>query len=211
MKTTLTKLACLLMAGLLLVPTLAACSTPDDDGSKTKDPDQTTAQVEVETNPVEDAINDLRGKINWQGQDFGILYCNDYESYRREVEAQANFTGESGNAVLNDAINDTLVVVGDTGGCNTYRGDLGGINARLLTDGVADGGHVGGNLVCRTIGTRGDAGLADNLKFVVHNTGGDVGAAQVDTDTIHKLGSPLFVKNSFLILESPIYIVQQNL
>ena len=104
MKTTLTKLACLLMAGLLLVPTLAACSTPDDDGSKTKDPDQTTAQVEVETNPVEDAINDLRGKINWQGQDFGILYCNDYESYRREVEAQANFTGESGNAVLNDAI-----------------------------------------------------------------------------------------------------------
>ena len=106
MKTTLTKLACLLMAGLLLVPTLAACSTLNDDGSKTKDPDQTTAQVEAETNPVENAINALRGKINWQGQDFGILYCNDYESYRREVEAQSNFTGEGGNAVLNDAINE---------------------------------------------------------------------------------------------------------
>ena len=104
MKAKLTKLACLLMAGLLIAPTLAACSSPDDEGSETQDPAQTTTQIEVETDPVDDAINDLRGQIDWQGQDFGILYCNDYQSHRREVEAQAQFSGEGGNAVLNDAV-----------------------------------------------------------------------------------------------------------
>ena len=102
MKKKLTKLTALLLAGLLLVPTLAACSTSDEAPDNTQA--ATMEQTEVETDPVEDAINELRGSVDWQGQDFGILYCNDYQSYRREVEAQANFTGESGNAVLNDAV-----------------------------------------------------------------------------------------------------------
>ena len=104
MKTKCTKLACLLLAGLLMMPTLAACSTPDDEGSETQDSAQTTAQVEVEADPLEDSINDLRDKINWQGEDFGILYSTAFDSYREDVEAQANFTGESSNSVINDAV-----------------------------------------------------------------------------------------------------------
>ena len=104
MKTKCTKLACLLLAGLLMMPTLAACSTPDDEGSETQDSAQTTTQVEVETDPLEDSINDLRDKINWQGEDFGILYSTAFDSYREEVEAQANFSGGSSNSVINDAV-----------------------------------------------------------------------------------------------------------
>ena len=104
MKSKLTKLTALLLASLMLVPTLAACSTGSDEVPDGSNQSETSSQIEEETDPVDTAIEELRGKVNWQGQDFGILYCNDYQSHRREVEAQANFTGESGNAVLNDAV-----------------------------------------------------------------------------------------------------------
>ena len=102
MKTKLTRFLCVVLAGLLLVPTLAACSTSNDETDETAA--GTTSQVETETDPVENAINELRGSVNWQGQEFGILYSTAFASYRGEVEAQANFTGESGNAVINDAV-----------------------------------------------------------------------------------------------------------
>ena len=37
---------------------------------------------------------------------------------------------------------------------------------------------------------RGDAGLADDFKIVIYDTGGDVGATQVDTNAIHRYNSP---------------------
>ena len=88
-------------------------------------------------------------------------------------------------AVFDNAI----IMVGDAGGGDAHRLDLGGVNACLLTDGVADGGHVGGDLGGGALGTRGDAGLADDLKLLIDDTRGDVGAAQVDTDAIHSVVS----------------------
>ncbi len=103
MKTKATKLLSLLLAGLLLMPTLASCTenaeTPDD--TKTAN---TTASVEVETDPVEIALNELRNATDWKGEDFGLLYVNDIGGTKEEVEAQAEFSGESSNAVINDAV-----------------------------------------------------------------------------------------------------------
>ena len=104
MKSKLTKLTALLLASLMLVPTLAACSTGSDEVPDGSNQSETSSQIEVETDPVDTAIEELRGKVNWQEREFGILYSTAFDSYRGEVEAQANFTGESGNAVLNDAI-----------------------------------------------------------------------------------------------------------
>ena len=83
-------------------------------------------------------------------------------------------------------------MVGNTGRGNTHRGDLGGSNTGLLADSMADSGHIGGDFSGGTISARRDAGFTDNLEIFVDNTGGDIGAAQVDTDAIHKHDSPLF-------------------
>ena len=102
MKTKLTKLTTALLAGLLLVPTLAACSTSGENTDGTNA--STTVQVEAETDPVENAIEAIRNDVNWQGRDFGLLYVNDIGGYKEEVEAQAEFAGENSNAVINDAV-----------------------------------------------------------------------------------------------------------
>ena len=106
MKSKATKVLSLLLAGLLLMPTLASCSEADEtvDETNASNPPSTTAVVEVETDPVEDALNELRDQVNWNGEDFGILYSVAFDSYREEVEAQAEFSGDGGNAVINDAV-----------------------------------------------------------------------------------------------------------
>ena len=58
MKTKLTKLTAVLLAGILLVPTLAACSTSGENTDGTNA--STTVQVEAETDPVENAIEAIR-------------------------------------------------------------------------------------------------------------------------------------------------------
>ena len=103
MKNKLQKIAALILAGLMVVPTLAACSAGDETNPNETNP-QTTEKADVETDPVEAAISELRGEVDWNGEEFGILYSTAFDSYRREVEAQANYTGESGNAVINDAV-----------------------------------------------------------------------------------------------------------
>ena len=80
---------------------------------------------------------------------------------------------------------DAEVVVGNTGGGDAHRGDLGGSDPCLLADGVAKGRHIGGNLGGGTLGARRNAVLADDLKIFVDDARGDVGAAQVDTNAIH--------------------------
>ena len=80
---------------------------------------------------------------------------------------------------------DALVMVGNTGRSNTHGNDFGGGDPRLAAYGVADSGHIGSNLTGRTVSSRGNAGLADDLKIVVDDTGGDVGATQINTNTIH--------------------------
>ena len=96
------RLLSLLLAGLLLLPTLASCAKDTD--SDTNQGTDSTAAVEVITDPVEAAIAELRRDVNWGGEDFGLLYVNDIGGYKEEVEAQAQFSGENSNAVINDAV-----------------------------------------------------------------------------------------------------------
>lgn len=103
MKTKLTKLASLLLAGLLLGSSLASCATGNDTAETNANNATTSAKVE-EADPLQKAIDDLRGQVNWGGRDFGLLYVNDIGGYTEEVEAVANFSGESSNAVINDAV-----------------------------------------------------------------------------------------------------------
>ena len=101
MKTTLTKLACLVLSALLLFPTLAACSTSNEGDESSA---ETTGKTEAVTDPVDMAINDLKSKTDWKGEEFGILYNNGIGGSKEEMEAQAQFAGESSNAVINDAV-----------------------------------------------------------------------------------------------------------
>ncbi len=100
------KLMSLLLAGLLLLPSLAACGTETDseDPKGTNQNAGTTSATEAETDPLESAINDLRGEVNWDGRDFGILYNTSIGGSEEEMEAEAQFSGESSNAVINDAV-----------------------------------------------------------------------------------------------------------
>jgi hypothetical protein len=101
MNAKLKKLLCVALSALLLVPALAACSTGDDpDDSKA----ETTGKTEVSTDPVDQALNELKGKIDWKGEEFGILYNSGIGGSKEEMEAQAQFAGESSNAVINDAV-----------------------------------------------------------------------------------------------------------
>ncbi len=104
MKTKKTRLLSLLLAGLLLLPTLASCAEDTDTNDSTGTAGATTEAVEVITDPVEAAISELRQDVNWDGEDFGLLYVNDIGGYKEEVEAQAQFSGENSNAVINDAV-----------------------------------------------------------------------------------------------------------
>lgn len=97
------RLLSLLLALLMVASTLVAC------GQNTEDPgaesgSSTIAATEEETNPVEDALNALRGEVDWGGNDFGIIYVNDIGGYTEEVEAEPENGDETGSGVINDAV-----------------------------------------------------------------------------------------------------------
>ena len=96
------RLLSLLLALLMVASTLVAC------GQNTEDPgaesgSSTIAATEEETDPVEDALNALRGEVDWGGNDFGILYVNEF-GYTEEVEAEPDSGDTTGSGVINDAV-----------------------------------------------------------------------------------------------------------
>ena len=100
MKIRFIKLLCLLLAGLMLVLPLTACG---NDSTAT---DTTVASTDqgAESDPVQSAINPLRNDVDWEGKEFGILYVDDLAGYKEELEAMAEYSGNSSNAVINDAV-----------------------------------------------------------------------------------------------------------
>ena len=96
------RLMSLLLACLMLVSVFTACGITDDpvatgDGSE--------AATEVVTDPVDEALNALRGEADWGGKDFGIVYINDIAGYTEEVEAIESEGGDtSKSGVINDAV-----------------------------------------------------------------------------------------------------------
>ncbi|MBO5510139.1 MAG: hypothetical protein J6B24_00230 [Clostridia bacterium] len=96
------RLMSLLLALLMVASTFLAC------GQITEDPEVESGSgseiaTEEETNPVEDALNALRGEVDWGGNDFGILYVNEF-GYTEEVEAEPDSGDTTGSGVINDAV-----------------------------------------------------------------------------------------------------------
>ena len=104
MKIKSTKLLSLLLAGLMLIPALAACGKPDEPGQETQQSGVTGVESESEVNVMESTISSLRESVDWNGEEFGIMYANYWASYREEIEAVSNYGGETSNAVINDAV-----------------------------------------------------------------------------------------------------------
>ena len=97
------RLLCMILALLMLVLPLTACGGQTDDPVVSDTVDGTVTS-EVETvDPVEDALTALRGEVDWQGGDIGMLYINMF-GYPEEVEAVANTGDSTGSGVINDAI-----------------------------------------------------------------------------------------------------------
>lgn len=97
------RLMCLLLALLMVASTFLAC------GQSTEDPGVESGSgseiaTEEETDPVEDALNALRGEVDWGGNDFGIIYVNDIGGYTEEVEAEPDSGDTTGSGVINDAV-----------------------------------------------------------------------------------------------------------
>ena len=93
---------CLLLALLMVASTFIACGEAVDPGDS-KDSATGPAVTETETDPVEDALAELRAEVDWGGKDFGILYVNEF-GFAEEVEAEQSVTNESNSAVINDAV-----------------------------------------------------------------------------------------------------------
>jgi hypothetical protein len=95
---------CLLLALLMVASTFIACGETEEPGAEVQDTATGPAVTEEETDPVEDALTALRTEVNWDGNEFGILYVNDIGGYTEEVEAEQSVTNESSSAVINDAV-----------------------------------------------------------------------------------------------------------
>ena len=96
------RLLSLLLALLMVVSVFAACGTNEDTQKETGD--TTAGQTENVTDPVEDALTELRAEVDWGGNDFGIIYVNDIGGYTEEVEAEPENGDETGSGVINDAV-----------------------------------------------------------------------------------------------------------
>ena len=95
------RLMCLLLACLMVLPLFAACGDPADT---TESGESSEAATEPETDPVDEALNAIRGEADWGGNDFGIIYVNDIGGYTEEVEAEPESDDQTGSGVINDAV-----------------------------------------------------------------------------------------------------------
>ena len=96
------RLLCLLLALLMVSSLFTACGTNEEDVESTNG--DTNVNTEEDTDPVEDALNALRGEVDWGGRDFGVLYVNDIGGYTEEIEASKDVTDETSSGVINDAV-----------------------------------------------------------------------------------------------------------
>ena len=94
------RLLCVVLALLMVTSVFAACGNTGDEDTSTK---ETNVNTEAATDPVDSALNELRAEVDWGGNDFGILYVNEF-GYTEEVEAEPENGDETGSGVINDAV-----------------------------------------------------------------------------------------------------------
>ncbi len=114
----------LILAGLLALPTFAACAneqpsvgesseTVADTVTDTAISTEISTETLPETDPVQDALDALENKVDWGGKDFGMLYANDIGGYTEEVEAE-----KTKGTVINDAVFQRNILFEETGKLN---------------------------------------------------------------------------------------------
>lgn len=95
----LTRYACLVMAVLLLLSTLAGCAdNGDSNANETKGNIETAAPGDE----VQQALDDL-GDINWGGEEFTVLYADRFKSEVVGINGTVDKDGGS-SQVINDAV-----------------------------------------------------------------------------------------------------------
>ena len=96
------RILCLLLALLMVSTAFVACGNAS--GDDTESGSGSTIDTEIATDPVEEALAELRSEVDWGGNTFGILYVNDIAGYTEEVEAEKSATDETSSGVINDAV-----------------------------------------------------------------------------------------------------------
>ena len=99
MKNKLTKLSCLILAGILLVSVLAACALPENIGGATSEKENGSVDA---GDAVQNALDEL-GEIDWGGEEFAVLYN---AMFKGEVYGVNETVDKEGGAsqVINDAV-----------------------------------------------------------------------------------------------------------
>ena len=101
MKTKVTKLLCLLLAGLMLVTAFVGCAENIDTPTEKQTSGEAVTEGETR-DPVQGALDDL-GDIDWKGNEFAVLYNG---AFKGEVYAENGTVDKEGGAsqVINDAV-----------------------------------------------------------------------------------------------------------
>ncbi len=108
-----TRILSLLLTALLTLPVLAGCADNIDPPDETTANDTTASttpvsdvggETEAETDALENALDVVKGTVDWKEADFGILYVNSIAGYTEEVEAENKPTEGASSDVINDAV-----------------------------------------------------------------------------------------------------------
>ncbi len=101
----------LLLAGLFALSSLVGCADNKEDPKETTptvDTNAVTGETAEETTSedavVDAALEDLKERVDWNKQDFGILYVNSISGYTEEVEAEKKPADGISSDVINDAV-----------------------------------------------------------------------------------------------------------
>ena len=135
MKTKLTKLACLLLAGMMLLSCLIACGDNTED---VEDKTSGEAATEGETqDPVQAALDNL-GDIDYGGREFTVLYGGGQKEENYGVNETVDKDGGA-SQIINDAVYERNTLLEER--CNLVYGNMeGDVQSRARTEASAPTG-----------------------------------------------------------------------
>ena len=120
MKTKLTKLLCLLMAGLILLSGLVACGNTNE-GTEDKTSGESVTEGET-ADPVQAALDNL-GDIDYGGRDFNVLYGGAQKEENYGVNETVDKDGGA-SQIINDAVYERNTLLEER--CNLVYGNIEG-------------------------------------------------------------------------------------
>lgn len=135
MKTKLTKLACLLLAGMMLLSCLIACGDNTED---VEDKTSGEAATEGETqDPVQAALDNL-GDIDYGGREFTVLYGSGQKEENYGVNETVDKDGGA-SQIINDAVYERNTLQEER--CNLVYGNMeGDVQSKARTEASAPTG-----------------------------------------------------------------------